>query len=73
MNTLTLEKIRQLKSTERNKKIVEIRKMIFELKLKQATRQPVKTHLFKQYKRMLAQILTIEHQYQKSINIEHEN
>ena len=66
MNILTLEEIKQLKPTELSKKITEAKKALFELKFKQATRQPIKTHLFKQYKTMIAQMLTIENNYQKT-------
>ena len=59
MEILTIEKIKQLERTDLNRKIIEIKKLLFDLKFKQATRQTIKTHLFKQYKRMLAQMLTI--------------
>ena len=66
MDILTLEKIKQLKPVDLSNKIIETKKSLLDLKLKQATRQAIKTHLFKQYKQMLAQMLTIESNHQKS-------
>jgi len=60
MKLITLKEIRELSKTEINDKIIEIRKEIFDLKLKQATKKTIKTHLFKVYKRNLAQLLTIK-------------
>lgn len=64
MDILTIEKIKQLEAADLNRKITEIKKLLFDLRFKQATRQTVKTHLFKQYKRMLAQMLTTASNYQ---------
>nr|YP_007878221.1 50S ribosomal protein L29 [Calliarthron tuberculosum]AGA63832.1 50S ribosomal protein L29 [Calliarthron tuberculosum] len=60
MNLMTITEIRNLSSIEISNKIIEIKKEIFELKFKQATRQLIKPHLFKAYRKMLAQLLTIE-------------
>lgn len=63
MDVITIKEIKNLKTLELNNKIIEVKKALFELKFKQATRQSIKTHLFKKYKCMLAQMLTIEHNY----------
>lgn len=65
VNIITAKQIRNLKPSELSKKIIEVKKALFELRFKQATRQSIKNHLFKQYKRMLAQMLTIEYNYKK--------
>ena len=65
INIITAKQIRNLQPSELSKKIIEVKKALFELRFKQATRQSIKNHLFKQYKRMLAQMLTIEHNYKK--------
>lgn len=65
IDIVTTKQIRNLKPSELSKKIIEVKQALFELKFKQATRQSIKNHLFKQYKRMLAQMLTIEHNYKK--------
>nr|YP_010728706.1 ribosomal protein L29 [Phymatolithon calcareum]WEA76864.1 ribosomal protein L29 [Phymatolithon calcareum] len=61
-----VNEIRNLSQSELDEKIIEIKKDIFELKFKQATRQPIKTHLFKTKKRLLSQLLTIEHNYKNT-------
>nr|YP_009510688.1 ribosomal protein L29 [Gracilaria ferox]AXI96361.1 ribosomal protein L29 [Gracilaria ferox]UAD85845.1 ribosomal protein L29 [Gracilaria ferox] len=52
--------IQNLTNSDIQKKIIELKKEIFELKLKQTTRQNIKPHLFKHKKRQLAQLLTIK-------------
>nr|YP_010195584.1 ribosomal protein L29 [Gracilaria baiana]UAD82981.1 ribosomal protein L29 [Gracilaria baiana] len=52
--------IKHLTRSEIQKKIIELKKEIFQLKLKQTTRQNIKPHLFKHKKRQLAQLLTIK-------------
>nr|YP_010471074.1 ribosomal protein L29 [Synarthrophyton patena]UVF62903.1 ribosomal protein L29 [Synarthrophyton patena] len=64
MILMRINEIRNLSKEEIEKKIHEVKKELFELKFKQATRQTIKTHLFKRYKRFLAQLLTIENNYQ---------
>lgn len=65
MILLQIHEIKNLSLQEIEEKIHAVKKEIFELKFKQATRQPIKTHLFRTYKRFLAQLLTIEHNYQR--------
>lgn len=50
-----------------NKEIVATKKQLFELRLKKATRQSFKPHLFKHNKRKIAQLLTLESQKQQQI------
>nr|YP_009541717.1 ribosomal protein L29 [Synarthrophyton chejuense]AYR05726.1 ribosomal protein L29 [Synarthrophyton chejuense] len=58
---ININEIKKLSQEEISNKIYEVKKEMFELKFKQATRQNIKTHLFKKYKHFLAQLLTIEH------------
>ena len=60
MKILTIQEIQQLKRVELKNEILEVKKVLFDLKFKQATKKPIKTHLLKKYKRMLAQLLTVE-------------
>jgi len=61
MNLLNIKEIKNLELKEINNKIIEVHHELFELKFKKSTRQAIKTHLLKKYKRMLAQLLTVEH------------
>ena len=47
--------------------IVATKKQLFELRLKKATRQSFKPHLFKHNKRKIAQLLTLESEKQQQI------
>lgn len=47
--------------------ILEVKKQLFDLRLKKATRQSFKPHLFKHKKRKVAQLLTLESQKKQSI------
>ena len=49
------------------KEIIVAKKQLFELRLKKATRQSFKPHLFKHNKRKVAQLLTLESQKQQQI------
>lgn len=60
---MKINEIRELSRRDITVKIEKVKKELFELKFKQAIRQPIKTHLFKANKRFLAQLLTIEHNY----------
>ena len=62
MKILTIQDIKKLKNIELEDKIIEVQKAIFDLKFKQATRKSIKSHFFKKYKRLLAQLLTVEKQ-----------
>lgn len=60
MEILTIQEIRKLENIELNHKILEVKKLLFDLRFKQATKKSIKTDLLKKYKRMLAQLLTVE-------------
>ena len=58
-------KIRVINNPEITSRIIKKQRDLFELKFKKTTRQTVKNHLFKKYKRTLAQMLTIQHSKNK--------
>ena len=60
MKVLTIKEIKQLTKIELNEKITEIQTELFNLRFQQATQKSVKNHLFKKYKKMLAQALTVQ-------------
>nr|YP_010198656.1 ribosomal protein L29 [Gracilaria pacifica]UAD87072.1 ribosomal protein L29 [Gracilaria pacifica] len=60
MSLPKFKNIKNLTHNEIQEKVIELKKEIFELKLKQATRQNIKPHLFKHKKHQLAQLLTIK-------------
>nr|YP_009312934.1 Ribosomal protein L29 [Helminthora furcellata]SCW21188.1 Ribosomal protein L29 [Helminthora furcellata]SCW24048.1 Ribosomal protein L29 [Helminthora furcellata] len=68
MDDLSLEKIRSMDYSSMDIKILEIKKILFDFRMKQATRQSFKPHLVKKYKKQLSQIMTI-----KTEKIIHEN
>lgn len=55
-----IKSIQDLTRQEIEKRIIEIKKDILELKIKKSTRQSFKPHMFKHKKHELAQLLTIE-------------
>ena len=62
MQIINIQEIKELAPTDLANKIIETKQALFKLKFQQTTRKTIKTHLFKRYKRMLAQLLTIEYQ-----------
>lgn len=66
MSLLTNEEIRNLSASDLQTNILTTKRLILDMRFKQATRQPIKTHVFKQYKKQLARLLTIELEHYKS-------
>nr|QUE28838.1 ribosomal protein L29 [Porphyropsis coccinea] len=60
MTKSNIEEIRNLSLQDIQSQIITIKKEIFSLRLKKATRQLEKTHLFKKNKNLLAQLLMVE-------------
>ena len=58
-NSESLKEFKKLNSAEITEKIDQLRKDLFDLRFKQATRQLTETHKFKIIKRQVAQLLTI--------------
>ena len=58
-NTENLNKFRDLDNNQMQEKIKELRKELFDLRFKQATRQLNETHRFSIIKKQIAQLLTL--------------
>ena len=58
-NSESFEEFKKLNSTQINEKIDQLRKDLFDLRFKQATRQLNETHKFKIIKKQVAQLLTL--------------
>jgi len=57
---------RKLSDSEITEKIESLRKELFDLRFKQATRQLTKTHRFKEARTELAQLLTVSNERKSS-------
>lgn len=60
MTFSTFEDIKNLDNESLIKNIESAKKDLFDLRLKKATRQSFKSHLFKHIKRKIAQLLTLQ-------------
>nr|YP_009315186.1 Ribosomal protein L29 [Titanophycus setchellii]SCW23641.1 Ribosomal protein L29 [Titanophycus setchellii] len=60
MSIMSIKEIRAMNNNDIDNKILEIKKILLEYRIKQATRQSLKPHLIKQKKKELAQIMTIK-------------
>ena len=58
-NSESLKEFKKLNSTQLNEKVAQLRKDLFDLRFKQATRQLNETHKFKILKKQVAQLLTL--------------
>ncbi len=58
-NSESMKEFKKLNSSEINEKINQLRKDLFNLRFKQATRQLNETHQFKIIKKQVAQLLTL--------------
>jgi len=58
-NTESLKEFKKLNSDQITEKIDQLRKDLFDLRFKQATRQLNETHKFKTIKKQVAQLLTL--------------
>ena len=58
-NSESLKEFKQLNQTQITEKIDKLRKDLFDLRFKQATRQLNETHKFKIIKKQVAQLLTL--------------
>ena len=67
MAFLALSELKSFDIETLAKEIENTKKQLFELRLKKATRQSFKPHLFKHNKRKIAQLLTLESEKQQQI------
>ena len=58
-NSDSLKEFKKLNSSQISEKIEQLRKDLFDLRFKQATRQLNETHKFKIIKKQVAQLLTL--------------
>ncbi len=58
-NSESFKEFKKLNSAQLNEKIDQLRKDLFDLRFKQATRQLNETHKFKIIKKQVAQVLTL--------------
>ena len=58
-NSESLKEFKKLNSDQITEKIDQLRKDLFDLRFKQATRQLTETHKFKIIKKQVAQLLTL--------------
>ena len=58
-NSESLEEFKKLNSSQKAERIEKLRKDLFDLRFKQATRQLNETHKFKVLKKQIAQLLTL--------------
>ena len=58
-NSESLKEFKKLNSDQITEKIDQLRKDLFDLRFKQATRQLNETHKFKMIKKQVAQLLTL--------------
>jgi len=58
-NSESLKEFKELNSSQISEKIAQLRKDLFDLRFKQATRQLNETHKFKIIKKQVAQLLTL--------------
>lgn len=66
MSKTTTKDVRNLSDSEMSDKIQNLRKELFDLRFKQATRQLAKTHRFKEVRTELAQLLTVSNERSRS-------
>ena len=66
MSKTTTKEVRNLSDVEISEKIENLRKELFDLRFKQATRQLAKTHRFKAARIELAQLLTVSNERSRS-------
>ena len=66
MSKTTTKDVRNLSDSEISEKIKNLRKELFDLRFKQATRHLAKTHLFKEARTELAQLLTVSNERSRS-------
>tara|TARA_B100000287_G_scaffold306193_1_gene289313 strand:- start:55 stop:273 length:219 start_codon:yes stop_codon:yes gene_type:complete len=66
-NSESIKEFKKLNSSQINEKIDQLRKDLFDLRFKQATRQLNETHQFRIIKKQIAQLLTISKSKSTSI------
>jgi large subunit ribosomal protein L29 len=68
MSFQSFSELKDLDDVKLSQEIVDAKKSLFYMRLKKATRQTFKPHLFKHTKRKIAQLMTIERQRKENKN-----
>ena len=68
MSFQSFSELKDLDDVKLSQEIVDAKKSLFDMRLKKATRQTFKPHLFKHNKRKIAQLMTIERQRKENKN-----
>lgn len=68
-----IQEAREFSDDELQEQILAVKKELFELRMKQATRQQVKPHQFGHAKHRLGQLMTVEHERQLAQNVKGES
>ena len=68
MSFQSFSELKDLDDVKLSQEIVDAKKSLFDIRLKKATRQTFKPHLFKHTKRKIAQLMTIEPQRKENKN-----
>ena len=68
MSFQSFSEFKDLDDVKLSQEIVDAKKSLFDMRLKKATRQTFKPHLFKHTKRKIAQLMTIERQRKENKN-----
>lgn len=68
MSFQSFSELKDLDDVKLSQEIIDAKKSLFDMRLKKATRQTFKPHLFKHTKRKIAQLMTIERQRKENKN-----
>ena len=68
MSFQSFSELKDLDDVKLSQEIVDAKKSLFDMRLKKATSQTFKPHLFKHTKRKIAQLMTIERQRKENKN-----
>ena len=68
MSFQSFSELKDLDDVKLSQEIVDAKKSLFDMRLKKATRQTFKPHLFKHTKRKIAQLMTIDRQRKENKN-----
>lgn len=68
MSFQSFSELKDLDDVKLSQEIVDAKKSLFDMRLKKATRQSFKPHVFKHTKRKIAQLMTIERQRKENKN-----
>nr|YP_010986346.1 ribosomal protein L29 [Pachymeniopsis lanceolata]WOL37264.1 ribosomal protein L29 [Pachymeniopsis lanceolata] len=60
MSLPKIQNIKDLSSEEIKKRVIQVKKELFDIRFKKATKQNIKSHIFKHKKHELAQLLMLE-------------